>query len=77
MKKALFVANLDSFHKNFHIPYIKRLKERGYEVELVSTGNVDFSELAVKHDIVFGHLCSYDETHIARQVPNYCQGSHR
>lgn len=54
MKKALFVANLDSFHKNFHIPYIKRLKERGYEVELVSTGNVDFSELAIKHDICFG-----------------------
>lgn len=54
MKKALFVANLDSFHKNFHIPYIKRLKEKGYVVELVSTGNVDFSELAVKHDICFG-----------------------
>ena len=54
MKSALFVANLDSFHKNFHIPYIKRLQERGYEVELVSTGTVDFSGIAVKHDIAFG-----------------------
>lgn len=54
MRRALFVANLDSFHKNFHIPYVKRLQERGYEVELVSTGNVDFSGIAHKHDIVFG-----------------------
>lgn len=54
MKKALFVANLDSFHKNFHLPYVKRLKENGYEVELVSTGNVDFSGIAKKHDIEFG-----------------------
>jgi len=54
MKRALFVANLDSFHKNFHLPYVKRLQERGYEVELVSTGNVDFSKVAVKHDIEFG-----------------------
>lgn len=54
MKKALFVANLDSFHKNFHLPYINRLHDRGYNVELVSTGNVDFSDVALKHDIVFG-----------------------
>ena len=54
MKRALFVANLDSFHKNFHIPYIERLKSKGYEVELVSTGNVDFREIALKHEIAFG-----------------------
>lgn len=54
MKKALFVANLDSFHKNFHLPYVKRLQDKGYEVELVSTGDVDFSGIATKHDIKFG-----------------------
>ena len=54
MKRALFVANLDSFHKNFHIPYVRRLQEHGYEVELVSTGSVDFSGIAKKHDIKFG-----------------------
>ena len=54
MKRALFVANLDSFHKNFHLPYVKRLQERGYEVELVSTGNVDFTGIATKYDIEFG-----------------------
>lgn len=54
MKRALFVANLDSFHKNFHLPYVKRLQEKGYEVELVSTGKVDFSNICQKHDIVFG-----------------------
>lgn len=54
MKKALFVANTDNFHKNFHLPYIKRLQDKGYEVELVSTGNVDFTGIAKRHDIVFG-----------------------
>ncbi len=54
IKSALFVANLDSFHKNFNIPYIKRLRERGYDVEIVSTGNSDFSGKAVKYDIAFG-----------------------
>lgn len=54
MKKALFVANTDNFHKNFHLPYIKRLQENGYEVELVSAGNVDFTGIAQRHNIVFG-----------------------
>lgn len=54
MKKALFVANTDNFHKNFHLPYIKRLQEKGYEVELVSTGDVDFTSVAKRHNIVFG-----------------------
>lgn len=54
MKKALFVANTDNFHKNFHLPYIKRLQEKGYEVELVSTGNVDFTGIAQRHNIIFG-----------------------
>lgn len=53
-KKALFIANLDSFHKNFHIPYIKRLKDLNYEVELTSTGNDDFKGIAKKYDINFG-----------------------
>lgn len=54
MGRALFVANLDSFHKNFHLPYVRRLQEHGYEVELVSTGKEGFCKFAVKHDIVFG-----------------------
>lgn len=54
MKKALFIANIDSFHKNFHTPYIKMLVEQGYNVELVSTGNGRFDNVSVKHNIVFG-----------------------
>lgn len=52
--RALFVANLDSFHNSFHIPYIKRLKDKGYDIDLVSTGSMDFSSLATKYDIIFG-----------------------
>lgn len=54
MKKALFVANTDSFHKNFHLPYIDRLKAKGYSVELVSTGDVIFDGIAIRHNIIFG-----------------------
>lgn len=54
MKKALFVANLDSFHKNFHIPYIKRLQREGYQVDVVSSGTEDFSKIATKYNIKFG-----------------------
>lgn len=52
--KALFIANLDSFHNSFHIPYIKRLNSKGYDVDLVSTGNVNFDGIAKRYNIVFG-----------------------
>lgn len=68
MKKALFVANLDSFHKNFHLPYVKRLQDKGYEVELVSTGDVDFSGIATKHDIKFGRSPLKKQN-----IPAFCQ----
>lgn len=53
-KRALFIANLDSFHKNFNIPYIKRLNDLNYEVDLTSAGDYDFKGLAKKYYIDFG-----------------------
>ena len=54
MKKAIFLANTDNFHKNFHLPYLYRLIEKGYEVHIVSSGDVTFDYRIKKHSIVFG-----------------------
>lgn len=52
-KRALFAANLDSFHKRFHIPYIKNLQDKGYEVDLVSKGSETSISGAKKYNIAF------------------------
>ena len=39
-KKALFVATTAKGHLNvFHIPYIRMLKEKGYQVDAASNGD--------------------------------------
>ena len=53
MKKALFVANFNSFHRQFNIPYIDRLKKAGYDVSLVSGGPNEFEGIDHKFDISF------------------------
>lgn len=53
MKRALFVANFNSFHRQFNIPFIKRLKQAGYEVSLVSGGPNEFEGIENKYDISF------------------------
>lgn len=45
MKRALFIAHVDSFHRNFNIPYIRRLQHCGYEVSIISSGNDDFKDI--------------------------------
>lgn len=52
-KRALLIANLDNFHKNFNIPYVNRLKNLNYEVELTSSGDSDFKDIAKKYNINF------------------------
>lgn len=39
MKKVLFTAKVDSHIINFHIPYLKWFKDKGYEVHVASNGN--------------------------------------
>lgn len=41
MKKVLFTATVDSHILQFHIPYLKYFKEKGYEVHVATNGNED------------------------------------
>ena len=52
--KALIVANIDNFHKNFNLPYIKLLKNNGYNIDIASRGKNTFSDSKVKYNIKFG-----------------------
>lgn len=49
MKKVLYVATVDIHIKSFHIPYLKMLKENGYEVHVATNGEEKFEYCDVKH----------------------------
>lgn len=51
MKKVLYVATVDIHIKSFHIPYLKMLKENGYEVHVATNGEEKFEYCDVKHKI--------------------------
>ena len=51
MKKALFVATIDSHIKAFHLPYLRLLKNMGYEVHVATNGDEMFPNCDVKHNI--------------------------
>lgn len=51
MKKALFVATVDIHIKSFHLPYLKLLKEMGYEVHVATNGDEQFPNCDKKHQI--------------------------
>lgn len=51
MKKVLYVATVDIHIKSFHLPYLKMLKENGYEVHVATNGNEQFPYCDVKHQI--------------------------
>lgn len=51
MKKALYVATVDSHIKTFHLPYLKLLKDMGYEVHVATNGDDIFPNCDVKHKI--------------------------
>lgn len=51
MKKILYVATVDSHIKAFHLPYLKMLKENGYEVHVATNGDEQFPYCDVKHQI--------------------------
>lgn len=53
MNKVLFVATVDGHILNFHIPFLKWFKERGYEVHVASNGNSDIPFVKEKHNIPF------------------------
>ena len=53
MKKILFTATVDSHILNFHLPYLKWFKEKGYEVHVASNGESKIPFVDVKHNILF------------------------
>ena len=53
MKKALFVCNMDSFHRNFNQPYVLRLNDHGYVVDLACAGDEEFPNIRNKYKIDF------------------------
>jgi len=51
VKKALFVATVDIHIKSFHLPYLKLLKEMGYEVHVATNGDEQFPNCVKKYQI--------------------------
>lgn len=51
MRKVLFVATVDSHIKAFHLPYLKLLKDMGYEVHVATNGEEQFPNCDKKHTI--------------------------
>ena len=52
MKKVLFTATVDSHILQFHIPYLKMFKEKGYEVHVATNGE-EIPYCDVKHVVSF------------------------
>ena len=51
MKKALYVATVDIHIRLFHLPYLKLLHDKGYEVHVATNGDEKFPFCDVKHQI--------------------------
>lgn len=53
MKKVLFTATVDSHILQFHLPFLKLFKEKGYEVHVATNGNEKIPYCDVKHVVSF------------------------
>ena len=53
MKKVLFTATVDSHIKQFHIPYLKLFKEKGYEVHVATNGMEEIKYCYKKNMVSF------------------------
>ncbi|MBR3162062.1 MAG: glycosyltransferase [Bacilli bacterium] len=53
MKKVLFTATVDSHILQFHLPFLKLFKDRGYEVHVATNGEEMIPYCDVKHTICF------------------------
>lgn len=56
VEKVLFTATVDGHVLNFHVAYLKRFKEQGYEVHMASNGDSDIPFVDVKHNVPFERL---------------------
>lgn len=53
MKKVLFTATVDSHILQFHLPFLKLFKEKGYEVHVATNGTEEIPYCDVKHVVSF------------------------
>ncbi len=53
MKKVLFTATVDSHILQFHLPFLKLFKEKGYEVHVATNGIEEIPFCDVKHTVSF------------------------
>ena len=53
MKKVLFTATVDSHILQFHLPFLKMFKKKGYEVHVATNGNEEIPYCDVKHIVSF------------------------
>ena len=53
MKKVLFTATVDSHILQFHLPFLKLFKEKGYEVHVATNGDEEIPYCDVKHKVTF------------------------
>lgn len=53
MKKVLFTATVDSHILQFHLPFLKLFKEKGYEVHVATNGNEKIPYCDVKQTVSF------------------------
>ena len=53
MKKVLFSATVDSHILQFHLPFLKLFKEKGYEVHVASKGNEKIEYCDKHYDLPF------------------------
>lgn len=53
MKKVLFTATVDSHILQFHLPFLKLFKEKGYEVHVATNGNEKIPYCDIKHIVSF------------------------
>lgn len=55
MKKVLFTAKVDSHILHFHVPMLKLLKKKGYEIHVASEGDETIPFVDYKYNIKFGN----------------------
>lgn len=55
MKKVLYTAKVDSHIIHFHLPFIKYLKEIGYETYVASEGDTKMNDVDYKYNFNFGN----------------------
>lgn len=53
MRKVLFVATVDDHILNFHTPFLKWFKDKGFQVHVASNGNSDIPYCDEKYNIPF------------------------